>query len=64
MTWVALVKLKHVVFVEFKNFKVKAKIQSGQRLKNLRTDGRGEFHSTEFKKFCEEHGIEHEVTAP
>lgn len=33
-------------------------------MKILRTDGGDEFNSTEFKKFCEEHGIENEVTAP
>lgn len=32
-------------------------------MKILRTDGGGEFNSTKFKKFCEEHGIEYEVTA-
>lgn len=33
-----------------------------KRLKILIIDGRGEFNSTEFKKFYEKHGIEHEVT--
>lgn len=30
----------------------------------LRTDGGGEFTSTEFERFCTENGIAHEVTAP
>lgn len=64
MTWVAFIKFKYEMVVEFKKFKVKAKNQSGQRLKILRTGGGGEFNSIEFKKFCEEHGIEHEVVAP
>lgn len=63
MTWVALIKFKCEVFDEFQKFKVKVENQSGQRLKILRTDGEGDFNSTEFKKFCEEHGIEHEVIA-
>lgn len=42
---------------------MKVENQSEQRLKILKTDGRGEFNSTEFKKLCEEHGIEHEVIA-
>lgn len=33
-------------------------------MKILIIDGGGEFNSTEFKKFSEEHVIEHEVTAP
>lgn len=49
---------------EFQKFKVKAKNQSGQRLKILIINGEGEFNSTKFKKFYEEHGIEYEVTSP
>lgn len=41
-----------------------AKRQSGNKLKILRTDGGGEYNSRQFVEFCEEHGIEHEVTAP
>ena len=33
-------------------------------MKTLRTDGGGEFTSSELKDFCKEHGIVHEVTAP
>ena len=64
MTWVSLIKFKHDVFVEFKKFRIKAEKHSGQNLKILRTGNEGEYNSTEFKKFCEENGIEHEVTAP
>ncbi|XP_050888546.1 uncharacterized protein LOC127093655 [Lathyrus oleraceus] len=64
MTWVTLIKFKHDGFVEFQKFKVKAEKQSGQKLKVLRTDGGGEYNSTEFRKFCEENGIEHEVIVP
>ena len=64
MTWVSLIKFKHEVFDEFKKFRMKAENQSGQKLKILRTDGGGEYNSKEFQKFCEENGIEHEVTAP
>ena len=64
MTWVSFIKFKHEVFAEFKKFRIKAEKQSGQTLKILRTDGGGEYNSKEFKKFCEENGIEHEVVAP
>ena len=33
-------------------------------MKILRTDGGGEYNSTEFQKLCEDNGIENEVTAP
>lgn len=42
---------------------MKVENQSGQRLKILKTDGEGEFNLIEFKKLCEKHNIEHEVTA-
>jgi transposase InsO family protein len=54
----------HEAFVEFKKFRIKAKKHSGQTLKILRTYGRGEYNSIEFKNFYEENVIEHEVTAP
>src|ERR1043165_5105897 len=64
MTWVTLIKFKHEVFTKFQKFKVKVENQSGQKLKILRTDGGGEYNSTEFQKLCGDNGIEHEVTAP
>jgi transposase InsO family protein len=64
MTWVTLIKFKTEVFTEFQKFKVKAEKQSGQKIKILRTDGGGEYNSIEFQKFCDDNGIEHEVTAP
>ena len=63
MTWVTLIKFKQEVFIEFKKFKVKDENKKGHRLKILKTDDEGEFSSTEFKKFCEENGVEHEVNA-
>lgn len=63
MAWVALLKFKHDVLTEFQKFKVKAKKQNGQKVKILKTDGEGEYNSTEFRKFSEGNGIEHEVTA-
>ncbi|XP_050917844.1 uncharacterized protein LOC127135070 [Lathyrus oleraceus] len=54
--------LTEQVIIE-KKFKVKAKKQSDQKLKILRTGGGGEYKSTEFKEYSEENGIEHEVTS-
>ncbi|KAL6331879.1 hypothetical protein AAG906_020226 [Vitis piasezkii] len=38
--------------------------QSGQKVKVLRTDNRGEYTSKEFNVFCQEAGIVHQLTAP
>ncbi|XP_050875316.1 acyl-CoA-binding domain-containing protein 4-like [Lathyrus oleraceus] len=62
MTWVSLINFKHEVFAEFKKFEIKTENQCGKKLKILRIDGEDEYNSTEFRKFCEENGIEHEVT--
>ena len=64
MMWVSLIKFKHEVFAEFKKFRIKTEKQSDQILMILKTHGGGEYNSTEFKKLCEESGIDHEVTAP
>ena len=64
MMWVYLIKSKSNVFDQFRKFKIYVEKQSGCNMKILRTDGGGEYNYTEFKKFCDESGIEHEVTAP
>ncbi|KAL4334611.1 hypothetical protein GQ457_07G011520 [Hibiscus cannabinus] len=63
MTWVYFVKDKSEVFSVFKKFKSSIEKQSGNAVKVLRTDRGGEFVSTEFDNFCEEMGIQHQLTA-
>lgn len=63
MTWVYFVKEKSEALSVFKKFKVSIEKQSGQPIKTLRTDRGGEFLSTEFNKFCEESGIQRQLTA-
>ncbi|XP_050876317.1 histone H2A.Z-specific chaperone CHZ1-like [Lathyrus oleraceus] len=58
------VRVKNGKIVLIKDVWVKAEKQSGQKLKTLRTNGGGEYNSTEFRKFCKENVIEHEVTMP
>lgn len=43
---------------------MKAKKQSGQKLKVFKIDGGGEYNSIVFTKFYDENGVEHEVNAP
>lgn len=62
--WVYFFARKSEVFDHFKKFKIYVEKQSGYFIKVLHTDGGGEYTSNEFKKYCEEHGIQHEVTFP
>ncbi|WVY95704.1 hypothetical protein V8G54_027855 [Vigna mungo] len=58
------IKQKCEVLEIFKHFKKLTKKEIEKNLKLLRTDGDGEYTSREFKHFCKENGIVHEVTAP
>ncbi|MCH95745.1 retrovirus-related pol polyprotein from transposon tnt 1-94, partial [Trifolium medium] len=60
--WTCLIKKKSEVFDVFKKFKSMAEKQSD--LKVLKTDGGGEYVSSEFTEFCEAKGIVHEVIPP
>lgn len=62
--WVYTLKSKSDAFQSFKNFKVEAENQSGNKIKILRTDNGGEYTSKEFNNFCQEHGIIHQTTIP
>ena len=48
----------------FKHFKNLAETEKGMKVKTLRSDRGGEFTSDEFTKFCLEHGIKRQLTAP
>ena len=39
------------------------KTQTGNKIKHLRSDNRGEYINEEFKTYCKEHGIHIEYTA-
>jgi transposase InsO family protein len=57
-------KEKLKAFGVFKKFKVFVEKQSGFYIKILRSDRDGEFTSTVFNSFYEEHDIQHHLTAP
>ena len=60
--WIYLLSRKSEAFLTFKRFKVMVETQSGNRVQKLRSDGGGEYTLHEFKKFCKDEGIIHEIT--
>jgi transposase InsO family protein len=64
LTWVSFLKEKTEAFEKFKIFKALTENQTGKRLKAVRSDRGGEFMSSDFKEFCDKHGIKREYTIP
>ncbi|KAL4367990.1 hypothetical protein GQ457_05G026520 [Hibiscus cannabinus] len=62
MTWVYFMKEKSQVFKVFKKFKALAEVQSGCKLQKLISIRGKEYTSTKFDLFCEDEGIEHQLT--
>lgn len=57
-------KVKSEVFTLFKNFKTRVELETGHKIKTLRTDNGGEYTSNEFTQFLNQQGIAHQLTAP
>ena len=65
LMWVAILKNKSEVFGAFQKLKTLAKSESnGALIKCLRTDCGGEFSFEEFSNWCEEKGIQRQLTTP
>ncbi|KAK9165893.1 hypothetical protein Scep_001084 [Stephania cephalantha] len=64
MIWVYTLKNKSDAFSCFQKFKATVEKQSGRYIKTLRTDGGSEYTSSTFSKFCDRHGIKHEIMPP
>ena len=62
--WVSMIKNKSEAFQAFVKFKNLAKAEKGMKIGCLRTDQGGEFSSSIFSKFCSEHGIKRQLSAP
>ena len=60
--WVYLIKRKAYVFSIFKAFKARVELESGKKIKCLRTNDKGEYISEEFDNFCQQEGIKRQVT--
>jgi hypothetical protein len=60
--WVEMLKTKDQALDRFKKIKLRTEMQSGNKLKSLRTDRGGEFISNLFSIFCSEGWIKHYST--
>lgn len=62
--FVYFLKNKSDVFNSFKIFKAQVELETGSKIKVLRTDNGGEYSSTEFSKFLMKEGIQRQLTVP
>ncbi|GKV37173.1 hypothetical protein SLEP1_g45232 [Rubroshorea leprosula] len=62
MTWVYFLGSKGQALPVFKKFKALVENQSGCRIKKLRSDNGKEYTSNDFNLFCEEAGVDHQLT--
>eukprot|EP00253_Pinus_taeda_P023836 PITA_23836 len=63
-TWIYCIKNKSDVFDTFKKWKALVEIETGKKLKCLRSYNGGEYCSREFDRYCSKHGICREKTVP
>ncbi|KAM1977356.1 hypothetical protein ACFX16_014165 [Malus domestica] len=62
MTWVYFLRYKSDPFECFKKFKAMIELQCGYKVKCIRSDRGGEFLSAEFNKYCNDLGIQRQLT--
>ncbi|CAL2238905.1 unnamed protein product [Prunus armeniaca] len=62
MSWVYFIRNKSSALECFMKSKAMTELQSGFKIKSLRSDRGGEFLSGEFNRFCEESGIQRQLT--
>ncbi|CAL2239153.1 unnamed protein product [Prunus armeniaca] len=62
MVWVSFLIYKFDALNYFRKFKSMVDLQSGFRVKCLRSDRGGEFTSCEFNKLCEDEGIQRQLS--
>ena len=60
--WVYTMKHKHEVLEKFVEWKKRVELQTGRKIKKLRSDNRGEYKSDPFLQLCREEGIERHFT--
>ncbi|RDX72698.1 hypothetical protein CR513_47774, partial [Mucuna pruriens] len=62
--WVYPIKTKSSVFSQFKEFKAQVELETGRKIKCLRTDNGGEYVDGEFLAFCKQEGIVRQFSVP
>ena len=62
MVWVYFLRYKSDALNCFRKFKSMVELQSGHKVKCLRSDRGGEFTSCEFNKLCEVEGIQRQLS--
>jgi transposase InsO family protein len=62
--WLHLLSSKDQVVAAIRNFQSAVEVESGRKLKVLRTDRGGEFTSVEFSEHCARRGVQRQLTAP
>jgi hypothetical protein len=62
--WLILLPSKDHTVGAIKNFQAGVEVETGRKLKVLRTDRGGEFTSVDFGRYCAEHGVHRQLTAP
>ena len=60
----SLLRTKDQALATFQAYRAQAEKSSGKEIKAFRTDGGGEFVSTEFEKYLGDAGIEHRISTP
>uniref|UniRef100_A0ACD5WTY3 Uncharacterized protein n=1 Tax=Avena sativa TaxID=4498 RepID=A0ACD5WTY3_AVESA len=62
--WITLLHSKDEAAEALRRFTAAAEMESGERLRTLRTDRGGEFTSKDFSEFCADRGTARHLTAP
>ena len=62
--WVALLSAKSDTLAAVRKFQAKVEVETGRRLRVLRTDHGGEFTSVEFEQYCADRGVHRQHSAP
>jgi hypothetical protein len=62
--WVVTIPYKDHAATAIKDIQVRAKSESGPKLKALRTNYGGEFTVTELADYCAAEGVHHQHTSP
>ena len=62
--WLQLLTSKDEAVAAIKKFKMRAEVESGKKLRVLRTDRGGEFTSVEFAAYCADQGVVRHHTTP